>query len=181
MRKFISTLSLLLFLILHSTAFSDGLIVYGDNFSFTVIEPTNWIGDTSNAAKMHANIIFYEKQPSENAAIIRVRVNSKVDENTKEDLLHDMRQYRAKYPKVVFEDVPVTHPQYSIFPKLFYIPDDFYEYVAYINPGADVDKMFSVSMSIQKRRATKDDFGAYKKVIESLLFLTENVNIREQT
>ena len=179
MRRLIFILSFLLPLIFHSVAFCDELIVYGDGFSFVVSEPANWTGDSSNAIKLNANIIFYTKQRSENPAIIRVRVNSKLDENTNEDLNYDMEQYKTKYPEINFKNISVTHPRYSVYPKLFYIPNDFYEYVTYINPGPDFNKMFSVSMNIQKREATEDEFNAYKKVIESLLFITEDVNIEK--
>jgi hypothetical protein len=163
-------------LLCHTPAFGSGLVVYGEAFSFMVSEPVNWIGDTDNAVKMQANIIFYKNQPASRAAVIRVRVNDKVDENTMEDLSYDMQQYQANYPDLRFSDISVAHHRYRVFPKLFFIPNVFYEYVAYVNPGADVDKMFSVSMNVKNREATTDELNAYKRVIDSLLFISQDIN-----
>ena len=140
-------LRLLIFVILFPAAmtFSAGplqerlnaLMVYGDGFIFGVQEPENWTGDTGNATSFHVNIIFYPKGQAWNSqgAVIRVRINKKVDERTEEDLAHDMAGYRNKFPKIQFADIDATHSKYRCFPKVFFVEGDFYEYVTYVNPG----------------------------------------------
>jgi len=95
-----------------------------------------------------------------------VRVNSKTDENTLEDLKADMRQYKQRYPKVQFAALDVTHAEYKTYTKLFAFPDDFYNYVAYINPGSGFT--LSVSMAKEKAPASQGELAAYANVVSCL-------------
>lgn len=151
----------------------DALLVYGKGFVFSVKEPSGWVGDIENARKYYANIIFYPATQKYETAqtIIRVLIVNKVDDNTQDDLLHDMKEYRNRYPAIEFKDFNVTHPTYRIFHKLFTVPGQFYEYVAYINPGPQKKHIFSVSMNKQKKEATSSELGVYQKIIASLQLL----------
>lgn len=151
----------------------DSLLVYGQGFGFSVKEPEGWRGDTVNAEHFSANIIFYPaSQPPDKAqTIIRVLVTDKTDENINEDLAHDMSEYRAKHPDIVFKDLTISHPKYRVFPKLFMVPGNFYEYVAYVNPGPASKLMFSVSMNKQKKEASELELDVYQKIIASLQML----------
>lgn len=151
----------------------DSLLVYGQGFIFSVKEPAGWKGDTENAAQFSTNIIFYPASQSlDNAqTIIRVLIADKTDENVNEDLAHDMKEYRAQYPNIVFKKLAVTHPNYRVFPKLFTVPGSFYEYVAYVNPGPTKKLMFSVLMNKQKKEASGLELDVYQKIIASLQML----------
>ena len=177
-------LRLLIFVILFPAAmtFSAGplqerlnaLMVYGDGFIFGVQEPENWTGDTGNATSFHVNIIFYPKGQAWNSqgAVIRVRINKKVDERTEEDLAHDMAGYRNKFPKIQFADIDATHPKYRCFPKVFFVEGDFYEYVTYVNPGEAYWYTFSVAFNSRKTPAGERELTAYRKIIASLLAIS---------
>lgn len=151
----------------------DQLLVYGDDFIFSVKEPPGWNGDTTNAGKFQSNVILHEAgQPPESVSgLIRIRVNTKVDENTSADLEEDMRGYRAQYPKVQFKDLPVKNPQYLCLGRVFYVPGEFYEYVAYVNPGPTKSVLFSVSMNSQKSGAGTKELEAYRSAVQSLKLL----------
>jgi hypothetical protein len=82
-----------------------------------------------------------------------------------------MSEYRTRYAKVQFKNLSVTHPEYKVYPKLFSVPNEFYEYVAYVNPGPKTKLMFSVSMNRQKIEASVSEMEAYQKVIASLQML----------
>jgi len=151
----------------------DNLIIYGEGFSFSVKEPSGWTGDTSNAAAILANVLFFkdgETCQTENVTIL-VRINKKMDESVEKDLEFDMDQYRNQYPTVQFKDITVTHLQYKTYSKLFYVKDTFYEYVTYVNPGSGKPVTFSVSMNVQKNEASKEAFAAYQKIIGTLSLL----------
>lgn len=152
----------------------DRLIVYGDGFAFGVKEPAGWSGDTENAAKVHANIVFYRSSETlERAAVvIRVRVGKKTDENTAEDLAYDMKGYKAKFPAVQFIDLDIPHPLYPVFAKVVSVPQKFYEYVAYVNPGKGVPKLLSVSMSKSKQPASEEEVATFREVVASLVMLS---------
>jgi hypothetical protein len=151
----------------------DQLLVYGENFMFGVKEPPGWKGDTTNAEKFQSNVVLHESGlPLETTSgLIRIRLNEKVDENTREDLKTDLRGYQAQYPRVQFKDIPAKHPNYLCLAKVFYVPGKFYEYVAYVNPGPQKAVLFSVSMNTQKSEASAKELEAFELAIRSLTLL----------
>jgi hypothetical protein len=157
------------------TAEADGLIVYGSGFAFAVSEPPGWIGDIKGAAAFGANIIFYQRgeTPAHASAVVRVLVADKVDENTVTDLESDERDYRQRYPKVIFKDIAVSHASYAVYPKLFCVPGEFYEYVTYLNPGPRLHFLLSVSMNTGKESANSEDWKTYNSIVRSLIFTTD--------
>lgn len=148
----------------------DSLLVYGQGFAFSVKEPDGWIGDTEHAGMYQANALFYPKAQDWNDTdgLIRVRIGDKSDENVEEDLAADMNGYRQQHPNIQFRELAVTHPKYRVYPKVFLVPNEFYEYVAYVNPSPKSKYLFSVAMNKRKREATKNELDALGKVIASL-------------
>ena len=153
----------------------DRLIVYGEGFAFGVKEPVEWRADTADLAhKYGVNVLFAPaKHDGASDVTIRVRVNKKVDENTIEDLNYDMEQYKKDYPNAKFNDLSVEHPEYKTFAKLVYVPDHFYEYVAYVNPGPVSKFTFSAAMSKRFKPATPEELTAYESILKSLVWLSE--------
>jgi hypothetical protein len=153
----------------HAADRLDNLLIQGENFSISVKEPTGWKGD-SNISADHGNLVFHRMNENlQNAnVVIRVLVANKTDENTIEDLKYDMESYRKQYPKVQFKDISAKHPEYNIYPKLFYVDTNFYEYVTYVNPGENYPYIICVSMNLKKNEANKEDIETYSSVIESL-------------
>ena len=152
----------------------DRLIVYGEGFVFGVKEPDQWRADTGDVArKYRVNVFLAPVQAigGSKAVNIRVRINSKVDENTVEDLNYDMEQYKKKFPTAEFSNLSVAHPEYKTFARLVCVPDQFYEYVAYINPGPRSKFMFSTAMSKDSKPATAEEWKAYETVLKSLVWL----------
>lgn len=167
------------FAVAKEKALLDSLMVYGEGFAFGVKEPQGWVGDIQNSSRFHANIIFYKKsETAENAkALIRILVAKKADENTKADLEYDMEGYKSKYRNIKFKDINVNHPTYKTFPKLFFVPDTFFEYVVYINPGKEFTQLFSVSMNKQKKEATKEELEAFRNITSSILMISDDLEI----
>ncbi|HVP90262.1 MAG TPA: hypothetical protein VMS75_03490 [Terriglobales bacterium] len=153
----------------------NALLVYGNDFMFGVTEPDGWIGDTSDkATRRKVNIVFFpaDKASRANNVNIRIRVNSKLDENTIEDLNADIGGYRKEFPRLMLADFTVEHPKYKTYPKLLYVPDSFYEYVVYLNPGPDARLMFSVAMSKKGSPASEVEFKAFREVLASISLLS---------
>jgi hypothetical protein len=152
----------------------DRLIVYGKDFVFGVREPSTWTADTEELAKQfRVNVVFVPKTADgdDRTVTIRVRVNKKIDENTIEDLNYDMAQYRNEFPNAQFNALDEAHPEYKTFAKVVYVPDKFYEYVAYVNPGPDSKFTFSVALSRRGTPATAEQMSAFDEVLRSLLWL----------
>jgi len=152
---------------------ADRLLVYGKGFMFGVREPPGWRGSTEDAARWSSNIVFFRLGETADAAIalMRIRINDKTDENISADLQADMDHYRSQYPKVVFRELSVGHPSYAVVSKLFTIPGEWYEYVAYVNPGPGKPWVFGASMNKQRAEATPDELEAFRKVVASLVLL----------
>jgi hypothetical protein len=151
----------------------DQLLVYGDNFLFSVKEPAGWKGDTASAEKFQSNVVLRDATQSAAgvAGLIRVRLNDKTDENISADMEADIRSYRAQYPKVQFKGIVIKNPAYPAVAKVFYVPGQFYEYVTYMNPGPGKPFIFSVSMNTQTSEATAKQLGAYETTLASLKLL----------
>ncbi len=163
--------------LLRPPAIFGGLLVYGEGFAFTVAEPVKWKGDIQSAARWGANIIFYPQEESPSAPgtiVIRIGVFDKTEEDTSKDLDADMNQYRSKYPKVAFKDIDGIKAHYKAWPRLFYLPKTFYEYVTYLNPGPEHRQLISISMNKTGTPATADELRAYQVVIQSFVLVSAN-------
>lgn len=149
----------------------DAVLVFGDGFVFSLKEPDGWhsvCGPEASEYGVNAVLIPSSAQSRARHVIIRVRVNPKTDENTLEDLKAGMRQYKQRYPKVQFAALDVTHAEYNTYTKLFAFPDDFYDHVAYVNPGPSSSFTLSVSMAKEKAPASHGELAAYANVVTSL-------------
>jgi hypothetical protein len=152
------------------------LVVYGDNFMFIVQEPEGWTADIENAPKLSAGVVLVREGETfaKHGVLIAIRVLKKVDENTRDDLAHDMREFRNLYPDVQFRDLTAPHPTYPSHAKLFAIPRSRYDYVTYLNPGAGVPILFSVTMTTGKKEADTRDLKTYQDVVRSLEFIPQD-------
>jgi hypothetical protein len=152
----------------------QSLSVVGTGFAFSVKEPGGWRGDTENAKRYSANVVFNERStPREQTpAIIRVLVVDKADESIDRDLDADMAKYAAAHPSAKFVDFAVLHPAYRVVRKLFVIPGTSSEYVAYVNPGPARKLMFCVSMDKQRPEASPAELAAYRAVVASLTMIS---------
>ena len=144
--------------------------VQGDGFTISAMEPQGWKGDSVNAGLAHVNLFYYRTSENiQNAKTpIKVLVSKKTDENTAEDLKYDMESYRKQYPDVKFKDMPLKHPTYRTYAMLFYVKNGFHEYVTYLNPGKSFPYIISVSMTVQKKTASREDMRTYAAIVGSV-------------
>ena len=155
------------------TAKMSSLVVYGDEFMFSVHEPDGWKGDIDNAKDYYANIIFYKsKEDIDNGgALIQVFNFNKQDEKTENDLQSDIKTYIDKYKDLKQQDFSVTHKEYKCYSKLVYVENAVYQYIVYLNPGKKYKSGLSVAMNISKRPATEEELKAFREIIPSLIML----------
>jgi hypothetical protein len=153
---------------------SSALLISGEGFSFMVQEPTGWTGDTDRARQYGVSVVFFPTLPASKAAdvTIRVRVDEKSHENLAEDLTADLKGLRQQYPEIQSRDLEVKHPGYATFPRLFYKPGSFFEYVAYLNPGPQYPFSLEVAMSKAKSAASPGELAAFESVLKSITVLS---------
>jgi len=155
-----------------------GIVIFGDGFVFLVSEPDGWDTDTGQQAKEYSvNAIFFPRSEASRShhVNIRVRLNRKTTEDPDEDMTGDLKGYKKRYPSAKFAKLSEKHAQYKTSAGLFYTENDFYDYVAYLNPGAQCRFMFSVALSKEKRPATPGELAAFTHVLRSLHFVTDDV------
>jgi hypothetical protein len=84
----------------QSTESFNSLFVYGHGYAFQVREPEGWRGDIKRIAAQHAvDAIFLPFSGIHSGDVsIRVKVTRKIDDNTIEDMNHDLQFYASHYP-----------------------------------------------------------------------------------
>jgi hypothetical protein len=153
---------------------TSALLISGDGFSFRVQEPPGWTGDTDRARTYGVSVVFFPSLAASKAAdvTIRVRVDEKARENLAEDLTADLNGLRRQYPEIQSGELEVKHPAYATFPRLFYKPGSFFEYVAYLNPGPQYPFSVAVAMSKAKSAASPGELAAFASVVKSIIVLS---------
>ncbi len=148
-----------------------GLMIYGDGFLILASEPEGWDTDTDAIAlKYQSNAVFFPRNQASRShhVNIRIRLNRKTTEEPREDMDADVSGYKKQYPAAQFSALKIDHPEYRSSAKLFFTPGDYYEYVAYLNPGAEHSLMFSITMSKEKVSATTAELAALEHILRSL-------------
>jgi hypothetical protein len=175
-RKLLLSTLLLLLYVRTGTAqeAASALLISGDGFSFMVQEPPGWTGDTDRARTYGVSVVFFPSAAASKAAdvTIRVRVDEKAHENLADDLISDLKGLRQRYPEIKSGDFDVKHPTYATFPKLFYQPGSFFEYVTYLNPGPQFPFSLAVAMSKAKSAASPGELAAFASVVKSIHVLS---------
>lgn len=146
----------------------DMVTVTTKEYVLTAHTPAGWLGDTEGAKKYQGVAIFTPKAAGPDGAKVLVSVHHKYDENTELRLQGEIAQYRKRYPHLELTDMDVKHPQYATFGKLLSQPDDFYQYISFLNPGTVYPYTLYVAMLKQKTPATPEELAAYKDILQSL-------------
>jgi hypothetical protein len=146
----------------------DVVTVTTKEYVLTVHTPEGWQGDTEAAKQYQGVVVFTPKAAGPDSAKILVSVHHKSDENTELRLQGEIAQYRKRYPHLELKDLDVKHPQYATFGKLFSQPDDFYQYISFLNPGAVYPYTLYAAMLKQKTPATPEELATYKDILQSL-------------
>jgi hypothetical protein len=152
----------------------SALLISGDGFSFMVQEPPGWTGDTDKARQYGVSVVFFPQLAASKAAdvTIRVRVDEKAHEDLAQDLTADLNGLRQQYPEIQSRELEVRHPGYATFPRLFFKPNSFFEYVAYLNPGPQYPFSLEVAMSKAKSAASPGELEAFERVLKSITVLS---------
>lgn len=156
------------------SAAPKNVLISGNGFSFTLKQPAGWICNTQKAEEYMANAILYVNEDSikTGGALVQLSVFLKPDEFTEKDLEENISTYKNEYSNLKETNIDsIVHPTYRTYGKLEYVPDDFYQYIIYLNPGQQFKYGFSVGMNIYKRPANNEELDAIKLIVSSLHML----------
>jgi hypothetical protein len=140
------------------------------DFSFSARKPAGWREDAEGAKKFQVNLVFVPEAEAARAggATIQVSADHKFDENVALRIQSQVEAYRSRYPKLEVADLDAKHPRYATFTKQISQAGDFYQYVAYVNPGSLSPYVFYVSLTTRKAPPTTAEAAAFREVLESL-------------
>jgi len=149
----------------------EELLIRGPHAVFKVSEPPGWNGDWSAAQGYGADMIFFAESAESKAfeMNIRIRVGARHGEDPAKDLTAEMEMSRKEKPGVQFGDLAARHPKYATAAKTFFKPGEWYEYVAYLNPGPGDPHLFTVAMSKKSKPATDAELASFRLVLESIV------------
>jgi hypothetical protein len=96
-----------------ATVWADGLIVYGDRWAMTIVEPSGWVGDCAAGAADGMNIVFYPKGSSwsEAPVVIYGMVLDIKPAEIKHQRQEDRRLNEEHYGKQIkWRDIAINKP-----------------------------------------------------------------------
>jgi hypothetical protein len=146
------------------------LVVYGAGWSFFTREPDGWTGYTERSGEIGANVYFLHTGETfeQNGSLIRVTIETKIDNAIERDLAADMARFKKADPEIQFVDFQATYPGGSVFAKI-YRRSKGDEYVAYVDTSPSAKFYFIVSYDPPLHgSATDSDLNAFRAVIKSL-------------
>jgi hypothetical protein len=139
------------------------------DFSFSARKPAGWREDAEGAKKYQVNLVFVPTEEARaDSATIQVSADHKFDENVSLRIQSQIEAYRARYPHLETGDFDAKHPHYATFTKQISQAGDFYQYIAFVNPGSLSPYVFYVSLTTRKTAPTAAEAAAFRQVLESL-------------
>lgn len=155
----------------------DTLLLNGDDWVFSVKEPSGWIGTTEGAEKLPSNVYFYPDPPNDMEArpLIYIQLTDKSEENMEKVIKEDMRIFKKNHKNTKFKGIAVNHGNYNTAGKVFMVDNEFYEYVTFLNPGKEIKYQMAIIMRVYKREANAKELDAYKSTVSSIHWF-EGVN-----
>jgi hypothetical protein len=114
----------------------DALFIYGNGFSFWVIEPEGWLCHTEDAFRYTMNAYFClgEKKINKSPAIMHITVRDKGGETIQQGLAFDMENYKKHSKKIEFLESPLDALAYEFAAKTYLINDKTTDYVCFVDP-----------------------------------------------
>lgn len=146
-----------------------GLLVYGDDWWFSVQEPVGWHGDTQSFSQ--ANIVFYRSAETwkTSTTIMWIQVMPDDGPDVAGDLTADMEHWKQKYPAIQFQDLVAPHPQYKSFGQVYLVPGEDPSYAVYLDPGPKTKYYFIVTMQPEHRAATPEELAVFRGLVASII------------
>jgi hypothetical protein len=140
------------------------------DFSFSAHTPAGWREDKEAAKKYQVNLVFVPEAEEARAggAVIQVSADHKFDENVSLRIQSQVEAFRSRYPRLEVADLDVKHPKYATYAKQLSQAGDFYQDVAYANPGSISPYVFYASLTTRKAPPTAAELAAFREVLESL-------------
>jgi len=140
------------------------------DFAFSARPPAGWREDKEAAGKYQVNLVFVPEaeEARTGGAVIQVSADHKFDENVSLRIQSQVDAFRARYPRLEVSDLDVKHPKYATFSKQIFQAGDFYQDIAFANPGSVSPYVFYVSLTTRKAAPTAAETAAFREVLESL-------------
>jgi hypothetical protein len=144
----------------------NALFIYGNGWSFWVIEPKGWRCYTEDAYRYHMNAYFClgKKNINNSPATMNIEVLRKGGKTLQERLATDMEDYEKQSKSLEFLDFLVDGIKYESISKIYIINDKTTDYVCFLDPSED-----SPWYLVFVLHGPKDESPKYEKDFLSLI------------
>lgn len=170
-------LAFILLLYISSIARAEGVIIYGNDFAFSILAPGGWIIDTKSMAAEGMNVVMYPKGYSAVSApsIIYARVIPNGRNSLEEIVLDDERDFLNGCPSGHAKDAGVlkTRMGFPAMTRIFMCPGNSYELVTYLEGER---KAVIFVLNSRTENDYKKNVVNHEKVINSYYWVVSNVN-----
>lgn len=159
----------------------EGVIVYGQDFSFSLTVPNGWVSECGGGpqlASIQANAALWKKGETFQKAspFVYLRVNPR-GKGAKDDLEFDISETKKRHPAMKFEEYSVKNSDGETASKLFKLENVKSEYVVYFYPKESKNSL-SITMHLDKRDATKAEMKAFDEIVQSVNWITDDIVIK---
>ena len=150
----------------------QGYAVMSGQYMYVVKPPAGWVGDMKNASEYQCDILIYPQsgKVTQDTPIVTIALWPKEQSVSVATELHnDMARWSKRYPNTSFQDFAVARKGFQSYAKIYFVPGVYTDYVAYLDPGAQLPYYFIVSLQ-PGHRPKADDFelGALTAIVKSL-------------
>lgn len=149
----------------------NSLLVYASGYSFGIVVPQGWSGNTKKAEKYGSHVIFHPSKQDlkESTSLIQIADYKKSNEKSQVDLeAHLLSTHQNTTTKE--KTLTIQHQRYNCCGKLLFKEGEFYRYTIYVNPGEGYKTGLAITMNL-KREASKEELDAMKRIVSSLRML----------
>jgi len=149
----------------------DQVIVYGDDWAFSIKEPRGWYVDIKSGRQDGLNAVILPKGTAYGKADnwINIVVQSKAGEDLSEDLNADMSSYSQRFPGLKFSDYKPKTASYPSLGKVYAHPSGIREYLVYLNPDKN-SKVFVLFTLIVPGKEIGNYLSTYEDLTNSFLW-----------
>lgn len=157
-------------------------IIYGDNHSYSLTAPKEWVLDNSSGVSQGLHAVFYPKEASwENSTVVMytnvAHLNSTNQKNAQDVIDFDIAQFKSRSKSLIVEkseNVYSNKQKKKAFVYEFLNGENGnYESVAYFEEETVV---VLIIMSARTKKDFLDNREKFNELVKSYFWLTKNVN-----
>lgn len=158
--------------VMAGMAQKDALIIFGQGFMFSVVEPKGWRCHTDDAFryKMNAYFCLGSKSIKRSPAIMHIAIYDKEGDTIQQSLAFDRENYRKHSKSIEFLDFPIDELAFEFAAQTFVIDDKTIDYVCFLDPDKD-SPLYVVFVLHGPKQESPKHVEAFRSLIKTFRWL----------